>query len=75
MTKLLKLKDAADLLSVSVRTIERWHNDGKIKLTFLPSGKRISIEELEAFVHRNNPSSPVVSVTTVADLARHGLLG
>ncbi len=75
MTRLLKLKEAADLLSVSSRTIDRWHEQGKIKLTFLPNGKRVSIDELESFIQRNNPSAPVVSVTTVADLARHGLLG
>lgn len=75
MTRLLKLKEAADLLSVSSRTIDRWHEQGKISLTFLPNGKRVSVDELERFIQRNNPSAPVVGVTTTADLARHGLLG
>jgi excisionase family DNA binding protein len=74
MTRLLKLSDAAELLSVSPRTLERWADKGMITITRLPNkAKRVSEEEIVAFIRNLNPLMPSVSSTTASDLARHGL--
>jgi excisionase family DNA binding protein len=73
MTKLLKIKDAADLLSVHPKTLDRWEKSGQIKFVYLAGCRRITMDELERFVAANNPQMPPLSTTTTADLARHGL--
>lgn len=73
MTRLLKIKEAASLLSCSERTIERWIKDGKLDCLYLPCGKRITEDQLEDFIQKLNPHVAITSNTTTSDLARHGL--
>jgi len=53
MERLLDINEAADLLNVSVMTIRRWTNAGKLKC-FRVGGKRerrFDVKDLEAFLH------------------------
>ena len=38
--KLLTPREAADMMRVHVRTLERWHKEGKLPALVLPSGQR-----------------------------------
>ncbi|WP_446715585.1 IS607 family transposase [Bacillus sp. OTU530] len=48
MEKLYRLSEAAKILAVSVRTLQRWDVDGKVKFIRTPNGKRrISEREIQ----------------------------
>ncbi|WP_446715549.1 helix-turn-helix domain-containing protein [Bacillus sp. OTU530] len=48
MEKLYRLSEAAKILAVSVRTLQRWDVDGKVKFIRTPNGKRrISKREIQ----------------------------
>lgn len=45
MKKYIKPKDASEFLGVSVKTLQRWDNDGKLKAFKSPTGRRYYTEE------------------------------
>lgn len=53
--KLLRIREAANLLGVSVMTLRRWDNSGKLKAIKVSSrgDRRYSLEDVEAFIKEN----------------------
>jgi len=51
--ELITLREAAQLLKVTPRTINRWEKEGKVSLVFLPIGNRprIKISELNRIMN------------------------
>lgn len=47
MEKTYKLKEAAEILGLKVRTIRQWVHDGKIEAFKVPGGKHWFIKESE----------------------------
>ena len=55
---LLTIGEAARALGVSVDTIRRWSDDGRITAVVLPSGhRRFHVEDIEALLHPTSPES------------------
>lgn len=53
---LINAFEAADYLSVSVRTLNKWRSDGSVNVPFKRIGRscRYSIEELDAYLAQNS---------------------
>lgn len=53
--KLLRIREAATLLGVSVVTLRRWDNDGKLKAikVSIRGDRRYKPEDIEKFVEQN----------------------
>jgi excisionase family DNA binding protein len=51
--KLLSKNEAADCLSVSVRTLDRMRSLGQLRAVKVAGAVRFTEEEIERFIHRN----------------------
>jgi NADPH-dependent curcumin reductase CurA len=49
-----KYKDAAEIFGASVRTIQQWVRDGKLRCRDLPARGRFLSEDLEAFLRNSD---------------------
>jgi len=50
--RLYRLKEASAILNVSVQTLRKWCNEGKIKCVRLPNGhRRIPVEEVRRILN------------------------
>ena len=56
-TKLLTKREAADRLSVSVRSLDRLRSVGAIRTVRVRGSVRITESEIEKFVTKNRPGS------------------
>ena len=57
MERLLKVKEVAERLGVSQRTVHRLIRDGALKSCLVGSSRRISMDGLRAFVEKCEASS------------------
>lgn len=48
--RLLRERDAADLLAVCPRTLRKWRQEGKIEFALIGSAIRYSLADLHAFI-------------------------
>ncbi len=72
MTALLTAREVADLLSVSVETILRWHRSGKLPSLTLPSGAiRFTEDQIAAWIAER--AAPSRGVSTAPRDAAHAL--
>lgn len=54
-TKLLKIREAAEMLGVNPETLRRWDNDGKLKAIIISTrgDRRYRRSDIEAYLSRN----------------------
>lgn len=54
-TKLLKIREAAEMLGVNPETLRRWDNDGKLKAIIISTrgDRRYKKEDIERFIEKN----------------------
>lgn len=59
MIRLLKTKEAAEYLGLSVRTLENWRYQGKLgpKVTHLGRAIRYDIRDLDAYIEEHKPAA------------------
>jgi molybdopterin-binding protein len=62
MTEGLRIGQAATLLGVSVDTLRRWEDEGRITVSRSPGGQRIvAVEELRRLIaERHTPQTPIL---------------
>lgn len=55
LSKLLKIKEAAQMLSVNPETLRRWDNDGKLLAIKVSSrgDRRYKKEDIQKFIEQN----------------------
>lgn len=72
---LLTIKEAAEMLRVSTRTIEREASDGRISIVRIRSVRLVAPAELERYIiAQSQIKSPVVKLETDAMAAIEGVL-
>lgn len=52
LPRLLALKDVAQMLQVSVKTVRRWIEQGELRIHTLGRQLRVSEEDLSAFINK-----------------------
>lgn len=54
-TRLLRIKEAAEMLSVNPETLRRWDKSGKLKAVIVSTrgDRRYKKEDLEKFINKN----------------------
>ena len=54
-TKLLKIREAAEMLGVNPETLRRWDNDGKLKAIIISTrgDRRYRESDIQAYLSRN----------------------
>ena len=74
--ELLKLQQAAQLISVSYPTLKQWIYQGKVKTVKTPGGHhRIPRSEIDRLTHATKPSPKQKPVGLLAISGRNKLLG
>ncbi len=73
MTRYYTVNEIAESLKVNQRTVRRWIAQNRLKCTRIPSGLRISQEQIDDMLKNFNGTPPAIDQGLKAGLARHGL--
>jgi predicted site-specific integrase-resolvase len=72
--KILKPKDLANMLNVSVKTLQRWDNDGTLKAYRNPKGRRYyTIEQYNDVMGIHSMVQDLISIIHVFSCRIYGL--
>ncbi len=73
MERLLRIKEVADILNVSRRSVERMIRNGQLESVKIPTGRRVREKDIEGMINKMNKKVCTPDIGVDAGLAKHGL--